>query len=78
MQEKPKLYVDKNTPDVDKNTPNVDKKSPKKPTADATQNGSKQRNHDPKREEPTTQSSPETQPDEQGHPQGEKKGNAAP
>ena len=30
MQEKTKLYVDKNTPNVDKNTPNVDKKGEKK------------------------------------------------
>ena len=30
MQEKTKLYVDKNTPNVDKNTPNVDKKREKK------------------------------------------------
>ena len=30
MQEKTKLYVDKNTPNVDKNTPNVDKKWEKK------------------------------------------------
>ena len=30
MQEKTKLYVDKNTPNVDKNTPNVDEKPVKK------------------------------------------------
>lgn len=30
MQEKTKLYVDKNTPNVDKNTPNVDEKREKK------------------------------------------------
>ena len=30
MQEKTKLYVDKNIPNVDKNTPNVDKKREKK------------------------------------------------
>ena len=30
MQEKTKLYVDKNTSNVDKNTPNVDKKGVKK------------------------------------------------
>lgn len=30
MQEKTKLYDDKNTPNVDKNTPNVDKKWEKK------------------------------------------------
>lgn len=29
MQEKTKLYVDKNTPNVDKNTPNVDEKREK-------------------------------------------------
>lgn len=30
MQEKTKLYVDKNTPNVEKNTPNVDEKREKK------------------------------------------------
>lgn len=30
MQEKTKLYVDKNTPNVEKNTPNVDEKPGKK------------------------------------------------
>lgn len=30
MQEKTKLYVDKNTPNVEKNTLNVDKKREKK------------------------------------------------
>ena len=30
MQEKTKLYVDKNTPNVEKNTPNVDEKWEKK------------------------------------------------